>query len=44
MLNEVPHHEDVWGSGSIAPHTFLTSTLDVGEFAIAEKVNLRREN
>jgi hypothetical protein len=30
VINEVPRHEDVWGSGGITP-PFLTSTLDGGE-------------
>jgi hypothetical protein len=28
---KAPRHEDVWGSGSIAP-PFLTSVLDIGEW------------
>jgi len=26
VLNHVPCHEDVWGSGGIAPHIFNLST------------------
>jgi len=25
-LNQVPHHEDVWGSGGVAPHIFNVGT------------------
>jgi hypothetical protein len=32
LINDVPRHEDVWGSGSIAP-AFLTSALDVSEWS-----------
>jgi hypothetical protein len=31
LINYTPRHEDVWGSGGIAP-PFLTSELDGGEW------------
>jgi hypothetical protein len=31
VINPAPHHEDVWGSGGMAP-PFLTWALDRGEW------------
>jgi hypothetical protein len=32
LINEVPHHEDEWESGSVA-QLFLTLALDIGEWS-----------
>jgi hypothetical protein len=35
LINYAPHHEDIWGSGGIAP-PLLTSTLDGGEWLASQ--------
>jgi len=32
-LNEASHHEDIWAREGIAPHSFLISALDGGEWS-----------
>jgi hypothetical protein len=35
LINYAPPHEDVWGSGDIAPPPFLTSTLDGRQWSVS---------
>jgi hypothetical protein len=42
VLNYAPYHEDVSGSGGIAPQ-FLTSTLDVGEWSASRPCRQGKE-
>jgi hypothetical protein len=41
VLNSVPRHEDVWGSGGIAPRILETWAMNGGENrdGILEKIN-----
>jgi hypothetical protein len=43
LINQAPHHEDVLGSGDIAP-PFLTSALDGGEWSAPRPAVLTPEN